>query len=457
MRVWMLVRLALGGLRRTRLRVVLTSLGVAIGCGALVSMMAFALGIQAQAEAPFQQLDLLNTIEVKPKGDGDSGDSNDPDDPHGSDDAQRPADSESPKDEQDAPVLDDAAIERMEALEGVTTAYPDFRIGGLKIVCGQKSADAIAVGVPRQMPLAGSMEEMLVAGGFFSVGDNPEVILGERLARELGFDPPSGAVGAVVKLEATGLSPEEAATFKFRRAEYAVTVVGVFEPPHVGRRFSSRAILLPVEFMKEVPGVRFDSALESLRAGKSAPGGGYQRCLVRVKHPSQLASVEAQIQEMGFKTYAVLNRLEKMRAFFIFIDVLLAAVGTVALVVAALGIVNTLVMSVLERTQEIGIYKAIGASDGDLLVLFLAEAGIIGFLGGLGGLLLGSGVSWILEAAANAYARSHDVTSHLEIFAFPGWLLAGTVLFAVVISVLAGVYPAMRAARVDPIRALRGN
>jgi putative ABC transport system permease protein len=132
-------------------------------------------------------------------------------------------------------------------------------------------------------------------------------------------------------------------------------------------------------------------------------------------------------------------------------------VGTVALVVAGPGIINTLVMSVLERYQEIGIYKAIGASDRDLLVLFLCEAGMIGLLGGLGGLALGSLVSWLLELAVGAYAQSQGVTFHLALFAFPYWLLLGALVFALVVSVLAGVYPAVRAARVDPIRALRSE
>jgi ABC-type antimicrobial peptide transport system permease subunit len=158
---------------------------------------------------------------------------------------------------------------------------------------------------------------------------------------------------------------------------------------------------------------------------------------------------------MGFKTRTLLSRLQGMRTFFLFIDILLAAVGTVALVVAGLGIVNVLLISVLERTQEIGICKAIGASRGDVVVLFLTEAGIIGFIGGLCGLLLGRGIAWVLEAAANAFARSHGVTADLEIFSLPLWLLITSVAFACVVSVVAGFYPAVRASRVDPIEALR--
>ena len=146
-----------------------------------------------------------------------------------------------------------------------------------------------------------------------------------------------------------------------------------------------------------------------------------------------------------------------MRRFFLAIQMLLTVVGGIALSIAALGIVNTLLMAVLERYQEIGLCKAIGASDGDLFVLFLTEAGIIGFLGGLTGIALGWLMSWGMEAAASVYARQQGIVGRLDLFAFPLWLLAVSVAFAVVVSVVAGIYPALRAARVDPIRALRSH
>lgn len=430
MRTLWIVRLALGGLRRTPLRVALTSLGVAIASGALVSMVAFALGIQKQAETPFKKLGLLNNIDVTPKR---------------GDDAEA------------EPMLDETALEKMQAIPGVALAYPDFRTGDIKIVAGEKSESGVAIGLPREAALLGFMQELLVAGDFFSVGDAPEAILGERLAKDLGFASPEEAVGSTLTLEAGGLSPENAATFKFERKEFKATVVGVHSMPGMGPRFASHSVLLPVELMKEIPGIKFAPALANLRAGGSGNEAGYQRATVRVERPSVLAAVEVKVQAMGFDTRTLLGQLEEMRAFFVFLDVLLASVGTVALVVAGLGIVNTLVMSVLERRQEIGIYKAIGASDGDLVILFLTEAGLIGILGGVGGLLLGRGVSQILQMAANAYARSQGVTIHLTLFDFPIWLLLATVTFAAAVSVLAGVYPAVRAARIDPIRALRAD
>ena len=102
---------------------------------------------------------------------------------------------------------------------------------------------------------------------------------------------------------------------------------------------------------------------------------------------------------MGYRTRTILSKLQDMRRFFLAIQLLLTAVGGIALAIAALGIVNTLLMAVLERYQEIGLCKAIGASDGDLFVLFLTEAGIIGLLGGLTGIALGWLMSWGMETA----------------------------------------------------------
>jgi len=410
--------------------VILTALGVTIASGALVSMVGFALGVQKQAETPFKMLGLVNNIEVRPKEADDS---------------------------ENVPVLDDAALERMEAIPGVALAYPDFRFTSIKVVSGEKGEQGLAFGMPREASLTGLAPDLLVAGGFFTLGDRPEVILGDGLSKKLGFESPEKAVGSTVTVEAAGLTPEQAASFRFERKEFTVTVVGVYRMPQMGPRFVGNGVLLPVELMKQIPGVQSAAALENLRSGKSNASAGYQRATVRVEHPSRLASVEREIQEMGFKTHQVLSRLEKARQFFVFIDVLLAAVGTVALVVAGLGIVNTLLMSVLERYREIGVYKAIGASDADLLVLFLTEAAMIGLLGGLGGLALGRVVSWLLEIAVNVYAKGQGVTEHMVVFAFPFWLLASAVVFSVVISILSGLYPALRAARVDPIKALRAE
>lgn len=426
MRALRMVQLALDGLRRTPLRVVLTTLGVAIASAALVTMVSFAVGVQEQAETPFRLLDLLKNIQVSPR----------------RVEGQPPA------------VLDDQTLRRFEEIPGVAVAYPDIRIKGLKLRRGEKNTTGIAVAMPREAALFGVAEDILVAGRFFSEHPEAEVILGRELARELGFDSPEDALDQQVDVETAGFAPGK---LSLERRELAVTIVGVYEMPVMMPGPARRGVLLPMELMKQIPRMPDDALLDWLRSGKNAKAGGYASATVRVRAPGDLTPVEQELQTLGFKTQTILTRFEQMQVFFLFLDVLLAAIGTVALLVAALGIVNTLLMSVLERYQEIGIYKALGASDGDLFLLFLTEAGIIGILGGLGGILLGRGVSWVLEIAVNLYAQGRGAPAHVGLFAFPWWLLAATLLFSLAVSILAGVYPAMRAARVDPIRVLRGE
>ena len=432
MRAWRLALLAWNGLRRTPLRFSLAALGVVIASAALVSMVAFALGVQVRAEAPFKTLGLLDVIQVTPKKEQAQKD-------------QAPGDA----------VLDDDAVNRIAALPGVAAASPDFRVRGIKLSRGDKTETVIGLGLPSEVPLLGVTQDIIVAGGYFRPGEAYQVILSRRLAADLGFASPDAAVGQSLTLEASGLMPEQSATFAFQRKTYSVAVVGVFDVPELMLGPMSKAVVLPLELIREIPGVQLDRALDSLRAGGGATDAGYRRITVRVVGHGDLYAVNAAIQAMGYETRTLLDQLDQMRSFFVFIDVLLAAVGTIALVVSGLGILNTLLMCVLERQQEIGIYKAIGASDGDLVVLFLTEAGIIGLVGGLGGLLLGRCASWVLDLGINAYARHHGVTAYLGVFSFPLWLLASTILFSALISILAGVYPALRAARIDPIRSLR--
>jgi ABC-type antimicrobial peptide transport system permease subunit len=463
MRALRIAALALAGLRRNPLRVVLTTLGVTIASGAIVSMVALALGVQRQVEAPFQALGLFNNITVKLKDNAGHVSNLPHSDPPNGDDSSQPAakesepsqrpDSEAP----DPPPLDDAALARIEQLPGVAVAYPDVRLRGIKVRHGDKEENfVVGVALPRETALFGVTDEIIVAGRFFGETPAPEIILDKQLLAGLGFKTPQDAIGARVSVEATGLSPEGGKSFTFQRKQLEVTVAGVYQAPAMLASFAPRGIVLPVELMKEVPGLYFDSALSRLKSGKAA-APSYSSVTVRVRDPSYLASVEKELKDMGYFTRTVASRLQGMRAMFLAVQLLLSLVGTIAMAVAALGIINTLLMSVLERYQEIGICKAIGASDGDLLVLFLTEAGIIGLLGGLTGLLLGWLSSLALGWGAAVYARSQNITGDLNLFAFPPWLLAAAVAFAVVVSILAGIYPALRAARVDPIRALRSQ
>ena len=160
---------------------------------------------------------------------------------------------------------------------------------------------------------------------------------------------------------------------------------------------------------------------------------------------------------MGYHTQAILSRLQDMRRFFLAIQLLLTAVGGIALAIAALGIVNTLLMAVLERYQEIGLCKAIGASDGDLFVLFLTEAGIIGLLGGLSGIALGWLMSWGMEAAAAAYPTGTVFPANWTSSPFPSGCWPRQSVSPSPSAWWPASIPPCGPRRVDPIRALRSH
>jgi len=133
------------------------------------------------------------------------------------------------------------------------------------------------------------------------------------------------------------------------------------------------------------------------------------------------------------------------------LDLFLGIFGSLALAAAALGIVNTLVMAILERRREIGIMKAVGASDADVKRLFLAEAAVMGLAGGALGVALGWVIGRLIYAGTNFYLRRQNLPSE-TLWAVSWWLAGGAITFAIVISIISGLYPAARAAKLDPVR-----
>jgi putative ABC transport system permease protein len=175
---------------------------------------------------------------------------------------------------------------------------------------------------------------------------------------------------------------------------------------------------------------------------------------VRVQRSSQVAAVEDAVKTLGFNAFSIVDANKSISQFFKVLDVFLGIFGSLALAVASIGIVNTLVMAVLERRREIGIMKAVGASDADVRGLFFAEAGGMGLVGGVAGVALGWAIGRVINLGTNIYlARQHFPPA--QIWSVPAWLILFAIAFSVGVSLLSGLYPAGRAARLDPVQALR--
>jgi putative ABC transport system permease protein len=180
----------------------------------------------------------------------------------------------------------------------------------------------------------------------------------------------------------------------------------------------------------------------------------YSSVTVKVKRPEDVDEAERKIKALGFAAFSLNDAMQDAKRGFLLLDLLLGLIGSIALTVASLGIVNTMVMSILERTREIGIMKAVGGDDRDIRLIFLVEAAIIGLTGGVLGILLGWVVGRAINFGANIYIRSQGGPTG-DLFSLPAWLIGGAILFSILTSLLAGSYPASRAARLDPIQALR--
>ena len=180
----------------------------------------------------------------------------------------------------------------------------------------------------------------------------------------------------------------------------------------------------------------------------------YQSLTVKVAGPQFAEDVEDALKKKGFTAFSANDALQGAKRAFIILDIVLSLIGSIALSVSALGIMNTMVMSILERTREIGIMKAIGGSNSDIRRIFLVEASAIGLLGGIAGVVLGWAVGRAINFGANIYIQSQGGPTG-NLFSLPAWLIGGAIGFSIGVSLAAGLYPAARAARLDPIQALR--
>jgi putative ABC transport system permease protein len=459
--------MALANLWRTKLRTILTTLGVIIGIGALVSMVSFGVGLQKNVTDELRKHDLFTSLEVTP--------------PDLDLDAVMAGDVASivePRDE-DAPVLDDSAIDSVRAIPGVEYAYPEIRFP-VEVRLGERTAQAHLQALPAAMRGYAPFDD-LPYGEFFEDDHALEAVVGHRLIRELGLRldipvesprrsdseevddltliPPDSLLGREITVvssvldESRVLAAAMTRRVPLRHEEITLHVVGIRERPTgfgVGR--FAGGVIVPSGTAETIPRLGFRTVWELISTGDRPVE--HPSVHVRAASMEDLDDVGAAIEKMGFSVVTIVDQLEEFKRGFLIMDALLGAVGTIALVVASLGIVNTMVTSILERTREIGVMKAIGGSEGDIKGIFFVEAGTIGITGGALGLALGWVVTRIANAVVNYYLRPEGVPA-TELFHMPLWLIAGALGFSILVSLLAGLYPAARAARVDPVTALR--
>jgi putative ABC transport system permease protein len=476
MKVGDLVELAARNLRESVLRNSLTTVGISVGVASLVAMLSLGIGLQHLAASRLAKSGLFDSIYVT------SGRRmNGPD--------GRRQNRKGPP-----PPLDEPARKKMAEFNGVAEVYPDVRFPAeLRLESSPAeplpaaktdappSPDSAAAnntngreyqlisGLPmsaRQLETFDTMK-----GKYFSASDAPEVILQADEARTLS-EKPEDLIGKDIVLryasrhlmKDTDVSSSAASEYgaASELSVYAVTpsesklkVVGVVEAKADAgiRGAGSAGAYVPIDLALKLQPMQMTQV--RLAGDRDPVANSYGALIVRVNRSSQVEAVEDKIKQLGYNTFSLLDATRSLRRFFAILDLFLGIFGSLALAVASLGIINTLVMSILERRREIGIMKAIGASDGDVQKLFFAEAGAMGVLGGTLGVLLGWIIGRIINEGTRIYMQRQQQFTPDDVWLVPLWLVLGAVGFSVVVSLLAGLYPAARAARLDPVQALR--
>ena len=443
-----LTDLALRNLREAVLRNSLTTLGVAVGVASFVAILSLGVGLQQMAAKRLAQSGLFDTIFVTPKNNF-----------RGMGRPQRELESDKPP-----RPLDEDARHELERLPNALEVYPQVRFF-TEVRFNDKPFGTVVAGLPDSSRNSGAFDGM--QGNFFSSTSADEAILQIEFAKDLSKDPPSllgqnltlryaerQAIPATANDASSGAG-DSGGGFSVVPKELKLTIVGVVETePAAGFGGSGNArLLIPLGTASKLRAAQVNDLRDIVRGSTSAKTV-YPTLSVRAKSPSQVEALEASIKNLGFNAFSLLDASNSLRTFFKVFDLLLGIFGSLALAVATLGIVNTLVMAILERRREIGVLKALGAADSDVQQLFFLEAGVMGFLGGI----LGVGFGWLLGRAitfgTNIYLKQQNLNP-IELSSVPWWLAVLALVFSVIVSLIAGLYPASRAAKLNPVDALR--
>jgi len=446
MKVFDLFRLILGNLSRRKARVALTAIGVVIGTAAVVILVSLAIGLQKNANEQLYGIGDLTQIQVMPAYEmtegGGGGGMVVQVGGGGGKDAGQP---------QPARLLTNSALDELRAIPGVGSVIPrEYLMAGVLIKYQKLEGGSSIIGVDSQ-DLASLGLEATEGGTELGRGT---VVIGAMVANNF-YDPrqrpgqepppPPQLYGQQIQLV---LSKYDAQGNEIRK-NISVRVTGVLKET---RGEPDWTIYFPLDQIK---------ALNEWAQGRRINYNkeGYSQVIVKVQDVEQVLDISDQITQMGFQAFTLQSIVQGINNFYVILQFIFGGVGAIALLVAAIGIANTMAMSILERTREIGLMKAVGATNRDVLAIFLGEAAGIGFIGGLGGIIIGwlagQGINVIaLVYLANQAGQQGGAPPSIAVYT-PVWLPLFALIFSTIIGMISGLYPALRAATMIPVLALK--
>ena len=445
-----LFRMSFGSLKRRKLRTFLTVLGVIIGTSSIIVMLSLGVAMDKNFQEELSRMGDLTIIDVHSGG--------------GYYPEERDA-----RQSSEQVKLDDNAINSFEQIPGVK-AVMAVRNAYLKIAAGRMVGEIRVLGIKPEVMEA--FDFKVEEGRLLQASDKEAIVFGKQVAYQFynprvrnhymdyrenpDTPPPVNLINNKLLLtsdmdygERQRNNPGEEE--KKPPKPHEVKGVGILAISNGEKDYSAYMNINGLQAIMDAD----RKAQHEERQRSREDNGQYENVKVKVDDIHGLESVQKQIKAMGFQTYSLTDMLESMKKTSRIIQLVLGGIGAVSLLVAAIGITNTMVMSIYERTREIGIIKVLGAEIKDIQKLFLLEAAMIGLGGGIIGLIFSYFISFILNKVAAGFMSQMGDATAISVIS-PGLALAA-VAFATLVGIMAGYSPARRAMNLSALDAIRAE
>lgn len=381
--------------RTRRMRTFLTVLGISIGIGTILFLVSLGYGLQNIIFERIATTESLLTLDVTTG-------------------------------EKEIISLDRSAVERMALLPNVTEVSPLASING-QVSIADLSANIQIRGISTSYFNLGGIRPS--AGRIFEEGERDKVVVSLAVMRLFNITNPEDIIGKQAQFNLL-FANEEIGDTEVTRLGTTYEIVGILDDAETSY------VYLPLASLEQ-----FNIAT-------------YSQVKIKIANEQNAEAIRSEIIGMGFFVSAVSDILDQATKIFQAIQIVLAVFGLVALVVSAIGMFNTMTIALLERTQEIGIMKALGATPRDIWLMFLSESVIMGFLGGVGGILTGIIGAEIFNIGIGLLANAVGASS-TDLFQRPLWFIITIAVFSTLIGFITGLWPAHRASKLNTLAALR--
>ncbi len=450
MKTFDIIQMCLRNLIRRKYRTLLTLVGVVAGTCAVVLMIAVGLGMKASQEAQLAQMGDLTIIEVYSYGKTDKSGNK--------------------------VVMDDAMVEKIRTMPGVLTATPLYRPQNLsaQLFAGKNERYMAyfynVIGVyPDALPLLGYE---LIEGSWEEAFSAPySIVMGQYASYSLQdtrktrgnnrVDPYPDRNGNIAEpfvnmLESKLLIRLQQENENAKKIEYKPTATAVMKEDWQRGYETSRGMFMSIADLKKMEADYIKA--NNIKVDKNN-NNGYEETKVKVMNINDVDAVQTAIDDMGFDTWSMESIRKPMVEQTKKIQIFLGMIAGVSLFVASLGIINTMLMSVYERTREIGVMKVVGCHVRDIRALFLMEAGCIGLLGGIVGVTFSASIAYLVNYMGLSinFGTSFfgDAGGGAQMFIITPWLVVLALVFSTFIGILSGYYPANRAVKISALTAIK--